>query len=1157
MKRFGWRLILLTAASKTLCFSLLTGMMLTAQPPAGLELDKTISGELAGGQSRHYTIMVSAGQFFRASILRPSFATVVRLTGPAKTNLVQLNWPPSPTGRESLCWVAQDTGVYSIELSADGPAPSPEKFEVKLEELRTAVLLDRQQLVAQLFVSARGYSAKREYSQAITVLEAALLLAQSLKDRGSEASALESLGTAHTAAGQFEKAISYLEPALVMRRENKDRLREALLLSKLGGLHLSPGRLEEANRYFDQALPVYRELKDLGSVATTLVMLGFINSALGQSERSIRSLDEALPILREVKDKAGEAMALGLLGADYGLLGQTDKAIRYLNEALPLHREMNNRDGEARTLSVLGSFHMATSQYEKGIEFLEQALALARAANAQGETEFLLLNSLCLSYSLLGSFDKVIAYHEQALALARKVKNQIAEAIALGGIGSAYSEMGQYQKASDFLEQGLLIARQAKNPVVEASLLLPLVNIYHELGSLEKALRYLDQAAEASRDSQLIPIKKVIQIFEVGATYNKFDQFEKGRAALEQGLAIARASNVRIVEGLLLAEIGTAYSGLGKNEQANRYLMNALAIAHEIKSQGTQAYALAKLMAAWRSAGQPRLAILYGKQAVNTVQTIRSGIQGMTPELQQSFLKRNEKPYHELAELLISQGRLTEAEQVLGLLKEDEYFQFIRRDTSELRAANRATDLTPEEAEWSKRYDEIGGRLVAIGTERGELLAKKILTPVETQQLSRIDQDLAAGNQVFEKFLTDLSKHFSAKPEASGKLEQLREAQGIMGDLGELPAGTVAIYTLVGKDKYRAILVTPQVQKAFEYPITAAELNRKILAFRDVVRNPNLDPRPLARELYKILIGNLEADLKQAKAKTLMWSLDGTLRYLPLAALSNGDRYLVEDYQLTVFTPASNARLKDRPAEHWKIAGFGVTKPHPGAPALPSVSDELGGIILHQPALGGVLEGEIRLDDEFTRDSMRTTLLKRFEVVHIASHFRFQPGNETNSFLLLGDGAHFTLSELRNGPNVFNGVQLLTLSACNTGVGDAPGDGQEVEGFGVLAQRKGAKAVIASLWPVADASTSLLMREFYRIRESAPGMPKAEALSRAQLGLLRGSAKPSAGAAAERMFIHEPAARAPANAPAFTVSPGAPYAHPYYWAPFFLMGNWL
>jgi CHAT domain-containing protein len=167
--------------------------------------------------------------------------------------------------------------------------------------------------------------------------------------------------------------------------------------------------------------------------------------------------------------------------------------------------------------------------------------------------------------------------------------------------------------------------------------------------------------------------------------------------------------------------------------------------------------------------------------------------------------------------------------------------------------------------------------------------------------------------------------------------------------------------------------------------------------------------------------------------------------------------------------------------------------------------------------------------------------------VHVASHFQFQPGDQSRSFLLTGDGKHLSLEELNALPNLFRGVDLLTLSACNTGIGDNAGDGREVESFGVLAQNKGARAVIATLWPVADSSTSMLMREFYRTRQENPGILKAEALRHAQLKLLRGELQPSGPSSADRGVrpLSDPVTRPPG------------YTHPYFWAPFFLMGNWL
>jgi CHAT domain-containing protein len=110
-------------------------------------------------------------------------------------------------------------------------------------------------------------------------------------------------------------------------------------------------------------------------------------------------------------------------------------------------------------------------------------------------------------------------------------------------------------------------------------------------------------------------------------------------------------------------------------------------------------------------------------------------------------------------------------------------------------------------------------------------------------------------------------------------------------------------------------------------------------------------------------------------------------------------------------------------------------------------------------------------------------------------------------------------------------LELLTLSACNTALG-MKGDGREVDGLGILAQRKGAKAVMATLWSVYDPSTIALMRNFYRDWTSGTAVSKAEALRRAQVAFLRGSGE------------------------AFEQGTRTTYAHPYYWAPFILIGNW-
>jgi CHAT domain-containing protein len=165
-------------------------------------------------------------------------------------------------------------------------------------------------------------------------------------------------------------------------------------------------------------------------------------------------------------------------------------------------------------------------------------------------------------------------------------------------------------------------------------------------------------------------------------------------------------------------------------------------------------------------------------------------------------------------------------------------------------------------------------------------------------------------------------------------------------------------------------------------------------------------------------------------------------------------------------------------------------------------------------------------------------------VVHIASHFVFKPGDDTQSYLLLAGkddgnaGFHLTVAEFRDDQKLsLEDTDLLTLSACETGMGGNAANGREVDGLGITAQRKGAKAVISSLWEVDDSSTGELMADFYkRWADGAGKVEKVEALRQAQLDLLRGMIAPKP----DPMNPNQPSS----------------FEHPYYWAPFVLMGNW-
>ena len=536
----------------------------------------------------------------------------------------------------------------------------------------------------------------------------------------------------------------------------------------------------------------------------------------------------------------------------------------------------------------------------------------------------------------------------------------------------------------------------------------------------------------------------------------------------------------------------------------------------------------------------------------------------MDKETQKGYLTSKEGYYRALYDILVAQGRLPEAQQVNRLLKDEELFDYVRRDPAQAKALDGRADLTTTEQAAYADYLKVTETLTVLGARQGELRKKPTRTIAENAELESVNAQLGSAATVFDAFTRGLVARF-AKPATQSELPvaAAQVSQAFRADLKEMSRDTkeraVAVYTVLSEKQLTLMVVTPETQIARQIPVNAEDVRKLIADFRATVDDSTsgtIDPRPLGKKLYDLLIKPIQGDLDGAGATVIMWSLDDTLRYLPLGALYDGKQYLAERYAMSVFTLASNSRLKDA-VTPWNALAAGVTKASPGFAALPSVGAELSGIVNAANGGSGVLPGALMQDAAFTRARLAAALGNDHNLVHIASHFSFAPGDETKSFLLLGGDAHLPVSEIKTlgGGTAFAGVELLTLSACNTATGGAGANGREVESFAVIAQTGGAKAVLATLWPVADASTARLMQTFYQIHVAEPTLPKTQALRKAQLTLLRGSAAP--GTKSGRGAIPIPAPdKEDLDKPPYAVDPKHPYAHPYYWAPFLLIGNW-
>jgi CHAT domain-containing protein len=820
--------------------------------------------------------------------------------------------------------------------------------------------------------------------------------------------------------------------------------------------------------------------------------------------RAIELHDRAVSIWRGLKVIHEEQHPLQAIGDLYDDLGEKRKALDYYGQALAINRAVGDRPHEAGLLSRIGGVYANLGELQKGLDYLARGLTISRATgDAHGEANSLL--SMGLAYSSLGENQKALDYYGQALEITRAVSRP-GEAIALEGIGLVYSDLGDKQKALDYFRQSLAVSRAIGDRSGEATTLNNIGTVYRDLGEKQKALDYYGQA-----------------------------------------LPIRRAVDDRSSEAALLNNIGAVYFDLGEREKALDYYDRALPLVRAVGDRSGEAATLNNVSRALEKS-QPELAILFAKQAVNVLQTIRRDNQGLDASLRKSYEKSVESRYRYLAGLLVDRQRFGEAEEVLNVFKDKEASDFIRRDAiaDQLKAAT----LLDSERKALDRYEQILSQIVSYGQSKSTLIAKAAKGPLstaESEQSRQLDGELAAANTVLLRFFSDEEKNFTANSGAAKRVGELRESEGLQDALQTMGPDVVAIYTLVLPNKYTALLVTSGARKAYSTAISEADLNRKIFAFRQQLQNPDTNPLPLAEELYKILFPEgLRQDLDALGAKTIMWSIDSTIRYVPIAALHDGRQYLVSRFRNSLITPASLTRLTESSQAVWKGVGFGVSQAKGNFSALPGVPAELHRIFRQDDKDLSPVQGKVELDPDFTREAFLAAMRQPEKaVVHIATHFDSRPGVAANSNLLLGDGTELSLAEIEAMPRLFSGVDLLTLSACSTAFTNGTEDGREVDSFGTIAQRLGAKAVIASLWSVSDEATAQLMETMYRIRQDKPELGKSEALREAQAQMADGLLKPqAAGQEARGVGV----ARALGATTAWT--------HPYYWAPFILIGNW-
>ncbi|HEY9849980.1 MAG TPA: tetratricopeptide repeat protein [Leptolyngbyaceae cyanobacterium] len=1036
-----------------------------------------------------------------------------------------------------------------------------------------------------------------------------------------EEAILNNIGAIYEQLGQTQKAQEYRQQALELRREIGDRAQEevtkgkAILITEIGKNEkgktiVQVNKLEgevavllatihtdnqAALQSYQQALAIVRQQKNRPWEAEILYQMGLVYEKLGQNQAALEAYRQALQIRQEV-DNLGQAKATLVrsvrFGTDYLIeiradsgqvttfnhaggaivfapekeeilietgnaykaLGQHQAALESYQQALAIVRQDEGKRylTEGEILDRIASVY-DNLQYDAALTAYQELLASARQKNNRAE-EGRTLNSIGTVYKNLGRYQSALTSYQEALAIVQEMKlrspnanmNNFEGAI-LNNIGTVYEQLGQYPTALESYQKALTIVQDLS---WRETTLINIGSAYEKMAQYPAALEFYDRALAVARGVSDRPTEGITLIHQ-GKVYQKIGQHQTALESYQQALAILQEVGNRPGEGWVLNNLGEVYSDLKQHQTAREYYQQALAIREEVGDKAGKGITLKNIGVTLQEQNQPELAIVFYKQSVNITEEIRKDIQGLSKEQQGSYTETVAGTYRNLADLLLKQNRVLEAQQVLDLLKVQELEDYLRNVRGNEQTGQGIPNNPPEQ-EIKQGYEELINKAIQIGKERTQI--EKIntanRTPDQQKRLLELRKTEQEITQQFAEFLKSPAVNSAVaqlKQVTGGESLDLKDFNSLRDNLQRLQQNAVVLYPLILDDRLELILVTaysPPIRRTVN--IKREQLNQAILEVRKSLTNPISNAKIPTRQLYELLIKPIENDLSQANAKTIIYAPDGQLRYIPIAALYDGKQWLIERFRINNITAASLTDFNTKPQEKLQVlAGaftqgsynFKVGERNFSLSGLPFAGREVENLAAILPDTTKLL------DQKFNRDII--LLMNDYSVVHLATHAEFVAGQPENSFILLGNGEKITLRDIESWS--LPKVDLFVLSACQTAVGGM-GNGQEILGFGYQIQRTGARAAIASLWSVDDGGTQRLMDAFYSVM-SRGNITKAEALRQAQIALIAGNYSTitqQRGLASEAIINSSPAPQAQHQ-----------LSHPYYWAPFILIGNGL
>ena len=825
----------------------------------------------------------------------------------------------------------------------------------------------------------------------------------------------------------------------------------------------------------------------------SLLEQGQILYNAGNSTKAVEVLQQAVQASKQQGDNLSLAVTLSNLSLAYQQLGAWIQAQQAITESLNLLKGLDENQNLqkifAQSLDIQGRLQLTMGQAEEALETWRQTEKIYRQADDQSGVVRSLINQAQALRSQ-GLYPRAVKTLEEVSQTLKSQADSREKTVSLRSLGDALLVVGNLKDSYQALEESLMIAQHLQSSTDIAASLFSLGNHARKKQDNIQAIAYYQQTVAASPSpltkvqaqlnqlSLLIEDQRWAEVHTLSPLIeSQLDQLPLSRASIYAQINYSQ-SILKIKSGVLPTSSQNYYSGFSTKD-STVLLTRAIQQSRSLGDKRAEAYALKSLGGLYEETGQ------WSKAQDLTLQGLALAQSSNAPEIIYTL-------EWQLGRLLRAQKDINGAIRAYDLAVET--LHSLRRDLIVSNVVNQDVQFTFRDSVEPVYRESVELLLKSQKEKSDEKILEKARERIEALQLAELDnffqEACLQGQRV--------------------ALDQVVDKEN---------ATAAILYPIILQKELQVIVKIPkQPLQSYTTQISRPEVEELLVELQKNLVDPTATKavQTHSHQVYNWLLKPIESELQKSRVDTLVFVLDGPLRNLPMAALYDGKKYLVEKYAIALSVGLQLLSPKPLVKQQLRALTAGLTKPPPGfsnfAPLL-AIESEFDGI-----SKAGISTTSL-LDKDFKKKNLESKIgAAPFNIVHLATHGQFSSRLE-DTFILDFDGEinvkDFDTLFSSQGKTI---VELLVLSACQT----ATGDKRAALGLAGAAVRAGARSTIASLWQIDDESTAMFVIAFYQNLNSGK-ITKAKAVHLAQLQLLQ---HPN-------------------------------YKAPSFWSAYVLIGNWL